>query len=439
MRKHEISYHEKTNIIEFISDFCTHSRKIKTKTTKTKTSNKKKIFLFEKKSFLSQSDHVKSDFLNKDSKSMIVIKILSRKEVKSDQSAISLFRKDKKATTSIDKSENFNTIRDFRFNLNELEISNSKEKKSLSVMNITMIETSAFNMMSKRKNVNLFSVILKNVEKHLKKHSKSNTVMKDVLSSKYHEFLNVFDKKAFNIFISHRFYDHKIVLKKDAIFEYTSLYKMFEEELKIVKKYLEDNLEKRFIIASRSSFASSVMFMKKTNESLKFCVDYKKLNQLTKKNRYSLSLIDETLTHLEKTKYFTKLNIRQAFHRIRIADVESEDLITFKIRFDAYKYRVLFFGLYNESATYQHYMNDVFFDYLDDFVFAYINYILIYSNSKAEHIKHVKQMLQRLKDARLQADINKCEFSIHEIKYLDLIVRRDEIRMNSKKIEIILQ
>jgi hypothetical protein len=167
MRKHEISYHEKTNIIEFTSDFCTHSREIRTKTTKTKTSNKEKIFSFEKKSFLSQSDHVKSDSLSKDSKSMIVIKVLSRKKVKSDQSTISLSRKDKKATISIDKSENLNTIRDFRFNLNELEIFNSKEKKSLSVMNIAMIEASTFNMMSKRKNVNLFFVILKNVEKHL--------------------------------------------------------------------------------------------------------------------------------------------------------------------------------------------------------------------------------------------------------------------------------
>ncbi len=75
---------------------------------------------------------------------------------------------------------------------------------------------------------------------------------------------------------------------------------MFEKELKIVKKYLENNLKKEFIIASRSSFVSSIIFMKKTNESLRFCVDYKKLNQLIKKNKYSLSLIDETLTHLRK-------------------------------------------------------------------------------------------------------------------------------------------
>ncbi len=344
MRKHDVSYHEKTNTIEFYLEFCTHSKRIR-------TTNKEKNIHFEKKSFLNQSDYFKFDnsiknsnkFFDNSTKnsrksSTIVIKVLSRKEHHFDQSAISLSRKDKKSIKSINRIKDSKTIKDFRFNLNELKISNPKEKKSLLVMNIAMIEASTFNMMNKRKNVNLFFVILKDVKKHLEKHNKSNIVIRDVLSFEYHEFLDVFDKKAFNIFVSHRLYDHKIVLKRNAIFEYTFLYKMFEKELKIVKKYLEDNLEKRFIIASRSSFVSSVMFMKKTNESLRFCVDYRKLNQLTKKNRYSLSLIDETLTHLEKTKYFIKLNIRQVFHRIRIADVESKDLITFRIKFDAYKY-----------------------------------------------------------------------------------------------------
>jgi hypothetical protein len=180
-------------------------------------------------------------------------------------------------------------------------------------MNIAMIKAFAFNMMSKRKDVSLFSVTLKDVEKHLEKHSKSDIVIKDVLSSKYHEFLNVFDKKTFNIFVSHRLYDHKIVLKKNVISNYTFLYKMFEEELKIVKKYLENNLEKEFITASRLSFVSSVMFMKKTHESLKFCVDYRKLNQLIKKNRYSLSLIDETLAHWKKQSILLNLTSDRHF------------------------------------------------------------------------------------------------------------------------------
>jgi hypothetical protein len=256
MRKHEISYHEKTNIIEFFSEFCTHSKEIKTRTT-----NKEKNISFEKKFFLNQSDHSKFDVSIKNSRKQIkiVIKVLFRKEVRLDQSidqsANSLFRKDQKSTKSINNMQTLNAVKDFKFNLTELEISNSKYKK-LSEINIAMIEASAFNMMSKRENVNLFSITLRNVEKHFEKHNKSNIVIKDVLSSEYHEFLDVFDKKAFNTVISHRSYDHKILLKRDVIFDYTFLYKMFEEELKIVKKYFENNLKKKFIVASRSFFAS---------------------------------------------------------------------------------------------------------------------------------------------------------------------------------------
>ncbi len=211
MRKHDVNYHEKTNIIEFFSEFCTHSKRIKTKTIK--TINKEKNISFEKKSFLNQSDHFKFDESIKNSRKFTkIIKILSRKEVCSDQSAINLFRKDKKSTKSVDRIENSKTIRDFELIKIESEIFNSKEK--LSEVNIAMIEASAFNMMSKRKNVNLFSIILRNVKKHFEKHNKSNTVIKDVLSFEYHEFLDVFDKKAFNTFVFHRSYDHKIVLKK---------------------------------------------------------------------------------------------------------------------------------------------------------------------------------------------------------------------------------
>jgi hypothetical protein len=211
MRKHEVNYHEKTNIIEFFSEFCTHLKRIETKITS--SSNKEKNFSFEKKSFLNQSDHSKFDDSIKNSRKLftIVIKVLSRKELNFDHSSISFFRKDKKSSKSINEIEDQKTIKDFKFNLNEFKISNSKEKKSLLVMNIAMIKASTFNMMNKKKNVNLFFVILKDVEKHLEKHSKSNIVIKNVLLIEYHEFLNVFDKKVFNIFVSHRFYDHKIV------------------------------------------------------------------------------------------------------------------------------------------------------------------------------------------------------------------------------------
>jgi hypothetical protein len=84
-------------------------------------------------------------------------------------------------------------------------------------------------------------------------------------------------------------------------------------------------------------------------------------------------------------------------------------------------------------------MNDVFFDYLDDFVSIYINDIFIYNNFKKKHVEHVKKMLQRLRDANLQADIDKCEFFVHETRYLDFIIDRNDIRMNFEKVETILQ
>ncbi len=393
MRKHEISYHDKSNTIEFILDFCIHSE------------------------------------TNKEKNIRIVIKILSRKESKSNN----LSRKDYKSNQSerIILSESESSFKETS--------KNSKSKIDVSAVNIAMIEVFAFNMMSKKKNVNLFSITLKNVKKHFEKASKLDTISKDVLSSEYHDFLNVFDKKTFNTLASHRSYDHKTILKKNAISDYISLYNMFEEELKIIKKYLKNNLKKEFITISKSSFVFSIMFMKKTNKSLRFCVNYKKLNQLTKKNRYSLSLIVETLTHLKKAQYFTKLNIKQTFHRIKIANSKSKDLITFRIKFDAYKYQVLSFELCNESIIYQHYMNNVFFDYLNYFVSIYIDNILIYYNSKTKHVKYVKKVLQRLQNAELQANINKCEFFVHETKYLRLIVERDKIKMNSFKIKTILQ
>jgi hypothetical protein len=175
---------------------------------------------------------------------------------------------------------------------------------------------------------------------------------------------------------------------------------MTTEKLLAVKEYLLENLHKGFIVPSSSPFASPVLFVAKPNGSLRFCVDYRKLNSLTKKDQHPLSLIDETLTRIANAKIFTKLDIRQAFHRIRI-DADSEKLTTFQTRYSTYKYQVLPFGLTNGPATYQRYMNEVLFNYLDDFCTAYLDDILIYSDNVLEHEHYIKLVLQRLREAGL--------------------------------------
>ena len=161
-------------------------------------------------------------------------------------------------------------------------------------------------------------------------------------------------------------------------------------------------------------------------------MDYRKLNSITKRNQYPLPLIDETLSRLGQAKIFTKLDIRQAFHQVRIHP-DSVDLTTFQTRYGSYKYNVVPFELTNGPATFQQFMNDVLFDYLDVFCTAYLDDILIYSSNELEHWEHVRKILQRLREVGLQADIKKSEFGVKRTKYLGFIVSSDGIETDPEK------
>jgi predicted aspartyl protease len=208
----------------------------------------------------------------------------------------------------------------------------------------------------------------------------------------YKEFLDVFSKEASDILPPHRTYDHQIHLGQPNTLGFSPLYKMTTLELEETKRYLLDNLAKGFIEPSQSPFAAPILFVKKADGRLRFCIDFRKLNDLTRKDRYPLPLIDELLARVSRAKVFTKLDIRQAFHRIRMHP-DSEELTTFRTRYGTYKCKVLLFGLTNGPATYQRYMNDVLFDYLDDFCTAYLDDILIYSENELDHEAHVKKVL----------------------------------------------
>ena len=113
---------------------------------------------------------------------------------------------------------------------------------------------------------------------------------------------------------------------------------------------------------------------------------------MTRKDQYPIPLLDETLARLGRAKVFTKLDIRQAFHRIRI-DPDSEELTTFRTRYGAYKCKVLPFRLTNGPVTYQRYINNILFDYLDDFYTVYLDDIIIYSENMLEHKEYIKKVL----------------------------------------------
>ena len=103
-----------------------------------------------------------------------------------------------------------------------------------------------------------------------------------------------------------------------------------------MKKFLEEHLKKGFIEASNALCSSQIMLAAKPGEGIRFCVNYRRLNELTKKDAYPVLLIEETLAQLKNVKVFTKINIRQTFHKLKMA-ANSEDLTTFALRFGVFK------------------------------------------------------------------------------------------------------
>jgi hypothetical protein len=202
---------------------------------------------------------------------------------------------------------------------------------------------------------------------------------------------------------------------------------------------LKKHLQKNFIKSSSFSYSFSILFVRKSDEELRFYVNYKKLNAITKKNRYSFSLIAEVIARLIKIKFITKINIRHVFNRIRMITQENEKLTIFITKYDNYQYRVLSFNLTDDSFIFQQFINDFFLEWLNVFIIAYLNDLIIYSDNLKEHQKHIRKVLQRLKEIELQTNIDKCEFHVLKTKFLDMIIKKDEIRMNSAKIKIIVE
>lgn len=256
------------------------------------------------------------------------------------------------------------------------------------------------------------------------------------LPESFSVFRALFSKRASDKLSEHRPYDHKIDLKKENDLTFEPLRKQTDEQLRETKRYLLNNLHKGFIEPSSAPYAAPILFVKKSDGSLRFCVDYRKLNELTKKDPYPLPLIDEMMARISKAKFFTKLDIQQAFHKIRMAK-ESEDLTTFRTRYGNYKYKVMPFGLTNGPATFQRFINDILMEYLDDFCSAYIDDILIYSETREEHEIHVKRVMTVLMAHGLQVDIKKSEFFVTKTKFLGFIIGVDGIQVDPEKISVI--
>jgi len=244
--------------------------------------------------------------------------------------------------------------------LDQLRLFQLIKKKKL--INIVMIEVAVYWTLVKNKKIKIFFLIISEINKALssvKDFAKLNEIisvmslneLKKKLSIVYHDFLNVFDKEKTTQLPLHWSYDHKIELEEESQFSRSRLYSMSSHKLQKIKEYLKENLKKKFITLSKASFASSILFVKKKDDSLHFCMNYQKLNALIKRDHYSILLINEVLAQIQDSKYLTWLNIIVTFKKLHMSS-ESENLTTFVTFFNVYKYRIMLFELTNESASF---------------------------------------------------------------------------------------
>ena len=170
--------------------------------------------------------------------------------------------------------------------------------------------------------------------------------------SKYFRNLSkIFDFKKIIKFFSYRFYDYKIEFLNNvnSLFR-NRMYLFFVFKFRKFKKYLKNNLSKNFIIFNKTTFVLSIFFAIKFNNQLRLCVNYKRFNQIIKRNRYFIFLIEKILIKMQNCKYFIKLNIISIFNKLRINE-KNEKLIIFVIFMNSYKYKILFFELTNNSTN----------------------------------------------------------------------------------------
>jgi hypothetical protein len=187
-----------------------------------------------------------------------------------------------------------------------------------------------------------------------------------------------------------------------------------------------------------SPWGASVLFVKKKDETMRLCIDYRKLNRVTIKNKYPLPRIDDLFDQLKKASVFSKIDLRSGYHQLKVRE-EDVQKIAIRTRYGHYEFMVMPFGLTNAPSVFMDLMNQVFHNYLDQFVVVFIDDILVYSTNHHEHGEHLKKVLDILREKKLFAKLKKCEFWLKKVSFLGHVVLGDGIEVDPSKIEAVVK
>ena len=263
-----------------------------------------------------------------------------------------------------------------------------------------------------------------------------NTKLAERYQKKFPELFS--NKQDIEALPKHQSWDHEIPLKEGTEPPFLPIIPLSADKLRTLKEYLDTNLAKGFIRESTSPARSPFFWVnKKDDPNGRPVIDYRKLNDMTIKDRYALPLAGELRDRLQGAKIFTQLDLRGAYNLIRMREGE-EWKTAFGTRYGHYEYTVMPFGLTNAPATCQRLMNNVLRKWLDTKCICYLDDILVYGQEIEQHEADVNNILEALQSAGLKLKMEKCRFHTTEVTFLGYVITPQGLKMDPVKVESVL-
>ena len=255
-----------------------------------------------------------------------------------------------------------------------------------------------------------------------------------------HHFGNVFSKVRSERMPERKHYDHPIdFIEGKELPKPAKIYPLAPVEKDALKQWLQEELRKGYIRKSTSPIASPFFFVKKSDATLRPIMDYRKLKEITVKNRYPLPRINDLIDSLSGATYFTKIDLRWGYNNIRIKEGD-EWKTAFITQYGLFEATVMYFGFCNAPATFQSMMNHLLYDLIQSRkVAVYMDDILIFNNDKDEHRCLVCEVLSILEKNDLFAKAEKCFFEKRSIEYLGMVISHNSVQMDPKKVAGVLE